>query len=52
MLAVKKVQDLSGIITAWFDTTNAGLKHEPGSYEKITRELNVGLSLPAGYVRH
>lgn len=33
------VLDRRGIIKDWFDTTNAGLKHETGSYEKIAVAL-------------
>lgn len=29
--------DLRGLISGWFDTVNAGIKTEKGSYEKILR---------------
>lgn len=32
-------QDLSGLISDWFDTTNAGLKMEASSYTKIAEKL-------------
>ena len=35
----KRTQNLQGLISAWFDTTNAGLKAEASSYEKIAGEL-------------
>lgn len=36
-----KVEDVSGLISGWFDTVNAGLKAERKSYEKIAGELKV-----------
>ena len=33
--------DLQYLISSWFDTTNAGLKSEQGSYEKIATTLEV-----------
>lgn len=36
-------QDLSDLISAWFDTTNAGLKHDSASYAKIAQELNASI---------
>ncbi|EXJ53755.1 2,3-diketo-5-methylthio-1-phosphopentane phosphatase [Cladophialophora psammophila CBS 110553] len=36
----KAVFDRRDIIKAWFDTTNAGLKQEASSYEKIAAELS------------
>ncbi|KAK6371484.1 enolase-phosphatase E1 [Exophiala oligosperma] len=35
----KAILDRRDIIKAWFDTTNAGLKHEAGSYVKIAEAL-------------
>ncbi|KAK7887757.1 enolase-phosphatase E1 [Exophiala xenobiotica] len=35
----KAVLDKRDIVKDWFDTTNAGLKHEVSSYEKIAKEL-------------
>lgn len=35
----KRTQNLQGLISGWFDTTNAGLKHEASSYAKIAEEL-------------
>ncbi|KIW48923.1 2,3-diketo-5-methylthio-1-phosphopentane phosphatase, variant 2 [Exophiala oligosperma] len=35
----KAILDRRDIIKAWFDTTNAGLKHEAGSYAKIAEAL-------------
>ncbi len=35
----KAVLDRRDIVEDWFDTTNAGLKHEVSSYEKIAKEL-------------
>ena len=34
-------EDLQYLISNWFDTTNAGLKNEPSSYETITQHLKV-----------
>ena len=34
-------EDLRDIISGWFDTTNAGLKADAQSYEKIAGELKV-----------
>ena len=36
---LKAVLDRRDDIKAWFDTTNAGLKHDASSYEKIAKEL-------------
>ncbi|KAH9844696.1 Enolase-phosphatase E1 [Teratosphaeria destructans] len=33
------VQDLTSLMSGWFDTTNAGLKSEAASYEKIVEAL-------------
>ncbi len=33
--------DLSGLVTAWFDTVNAGPKKEPASYAAIAQALEV-----------
>ncbi|THX38885.1 2,3-diketo-5-methylthio-1-phosphopentane phosphatase [Aureobasidium pullulans] len=35
----KRTQNLQGLIDGWFDTTNAGLKHDASSYTKIAEEL-------------
>lgn len=35
----KRTQNLQGLIDGWFDTTNAGLKHDSSSYTKIAEEL-------------
>lgn len=35
----KGTQNLQGLISGWFDTTNAGLKHDVSSYTKIAQEL-------------
>jgi len=37
----QQVLDLSSIISGWFDTTNAGMKHDSSSYERIAKDLNV-----------
>lgn len=36
-----KTEDLTHLIDGWFDTTNAGLKNEAASYEKIAEALGV-----------
>lgn len=39
-----ETEDLQPLITAWFDTTNAGPKTEAGSYEKIADALKVSFT--------
>lgn len=39
--SLESTEDLQYLITAWFDTTNAGLKTESSSYERIAQELEV-----------
>lgn len=39
------IEDLTELFEGWFDTTNAGLKTEAGSYRTISREMNVSLNL-------
>lgn len=34
-----KTVNLENLISYWFDTTNAGMKMEKGSYEKIATEM-------------
>jgi methionine salvage enolase-phosphatase E1 len=37
-----ETEDLEGLVSGgWFDTVNAGLKAERGSYERILGELKV-----------
>lgn len=40
-------EDLQHLISAWFDTTNAGPKKQKSSYEKIAEALQVRHHLPA-----
>jgi enolase-phosphatase E1 len=37
--SVKQTQNHQALIDGWFDTTNAGLKHDASSYQKIAEEL-------------
>lgn len=39
----KSTEDLREIVSGWFDTTNAGLKADAQSYERIAGELKVRL---------
>lgn len=39
--ATNQTADLTGLFQDWFDTTNAGLKTESGSYSKIAAALKV-----------
>ena len=40
-----KTENLEELVSGgWFDTVNAGMKNEKGSYEKIAEEMKVSLS--------
>ena len=41
----KPTEDLTGLISDWFDTVNAGLKTEPSSYDKIATASTVSFLL-------
>lgn len=42
-----RTEDLTGLMSGWFDTTNAGLKMEASSYRKIVESLAVSARLPS-----
>ena len=39
-----QTEDLTGLMSGWFDTTNAGLKMEADSYRKIIESLQVSVT--------